>query len=445
MNAMQGTTEKRTDTLLLSEHAADEQIIERGIDAFVEVGNALRRIRDRRSYIYQYGTFEEYCHHRWKLTKSYANNLIAASTAAGNLTTIVVKPTHETQLRPLTTLKPEQQREVWKEAVDTSKNGRPTQKEVAAIVQKHKAQLPVLREPAKQSDYITLAAWNALHPDLRLPGGTIDLMAHGSTKSFNGQENTSIEWAQWSWNPVTGCLHNCPYCYARDIANRFYAQKFEPVILPDRLNAPINTNVPSKASEDISFKNVFVCSMADLFGRWVPALWIEAVLERVFDAPQWNFLFLTKFPQRMSEFEYPSNAWLGTSVDCQARVKNAERAFSKIKCRTKWLSVEPMLEPLKFSRLDLFQWIVIGGASDSAAIDGTPVTPEWTPPLDWIVDLHTQARAAGCRIYYKDNCGFGKDSALRIREFPWSDPPLKELPNVFRYLKQANNENEKPE
>ena len=32
---------------------------------------------------------------------------------------------------------------------------------------------------------------------------------------------TKIDWCDSSWNPVTGCLHGCEYCYARRIANRF--------------------------------------------------------------------------------------------------------------------------------------------------------------------------------------------------------------------------------
>ena len=34
-------------------------------------------------------------------------------------------------------------------------------------------------------------------------------------------EKTKIDWCDSSWNPVTGCLHSCKYCYARSIANRF--------------------------------------------------------------------------------------------------------------------------------------------------------------------------------------------------------------------------------
>lgn len=270
--------------------------------------------------------------------------------------------------------------------------------------------------------YLTVDTWEGMAPTER--AAALEILP--SEKTFNRQDSRSIEWAQWSWNPVTGCRHDCPYCYARDIALRFYPQEFEPSILPERFRAPWNTRVPEAAAGDVAFKNVFTCSMADLFGRWVPREWIETVIGIVRANPQWNFLFLTKFPKRYAEFEFPVNAWLGTSVDCQARVKNAEDAFAKIGGGTKWLSVEPLLQPLKFTRLNLFDWVVVGGASASTQ------TPAWVPPIDWIADLHQQARGAGCRIYYKDNCGM--EESLRIREFPWSDPPPRELPESFRYL-----------
>ena len=34
-------------------------------------------------------------------------------------------------------------------------------------------------------------------------------------------ENTKIEWCDYTWSPVTGCKHGCPYCYARKIAERY--------------------------------------------------------------------------------------------------------------------------------------------------------------------------------------------------------------------------------
>jgi protein gp37 len=286
--------------------------------------------------------------------------------------------------------------------------------------------------PAQSADkrYVTLADWNELHPDLQLPGGIIDEMA--GSDGLNPQDNKDIEWADWSWNPVSGCLHDCPYCYARDIAVNIYPAEvgFQPTLWPIRINAPIN-RYPKTA--DTAAKNIFVCSMADLFGRWVPVQWIERVLQTVADSPQWNFLFLTKFPKRMSEFKIPSNAWMGTTVDLQARVANAEKAFERVQAPIRWLSIEPMLEPLEFTHLDLFDWIVIGGASPSRATDGSPATPEWNVPIDWIVDLHGQARRAGCKIFYKTNSGLM--GVTRLREYPGSDLPEIATPSVFDYLR----------
>lgn len=277
---------------------------------------------------------------------------------------------------------------------------------------------------------VSLAIWKTLDNDERallLADGAVN-----SKSSFNKQDNEAIEWAQWSWNPVIGCEHECPYCYARDIATsaRFgeaFPNGFDPTFRPAALAAPKNTKVPRIADTDARFKNVFTCSMADLFGRWVPSEWIEAVFSTVRENPQWNFLFLTKFPQRLSEFDVPENAWIGTTVDLQARVKNAEKAFEKIKTGVRWLSVEPMLEPLKFDRLDLFQWIVIGGASRSSA------TPEFKPPFEWVADLVRQARAANVKVYFKTNL-----LGSRILELPFDAPIVSSnqdaAPDVFHYL-----------
>lgn len=314
--------------------------------------------------------------------------------------------------------------------------------EQAAAVDQPKEQLTLIaKEAHKQTKetrkekraakdppyYVTLTQWNAMHERMREQQFNRVVK---TSANFHQQSNDLIDWAQWSWNPVSGCLHECSYCYARDIANRFYDHKFEPTLHPDRLFAPRFTRVPAKAADDVRYKNVFTGSMADLFGRWVPAEWIEAVLKEAREAPQWNFLFLTKFPQRMSEFKIPRNAWMGTTVDCQARVANAERAFEKVRCDVRWLSVEPMVEPLTFQRLDLFDWIVIGGASASTQ------TPEWHPPLAWVEALEAQADAAGCRVYRKPNLFAPR------REMPWdaAQPTPGRAPDAFHYLGRKTGE-----
>ena len=153
-------------------------------------------------------------------------------------------------------------------------------------------------------------------------------------------------------------------------------------------------------------QRVFVCSMADLFGAWVPRDWIEAVLEQVRACPQWTFLFLTKNPKRLAEFTWPDNAWVGATVDTQARVARTEDAFRNVTARIKWISCEPLTDDLRFRSLDLFNWVVIGAKSQTTrCVAGQP---HW----EWVENLIRQARAAGCRCYIKPNL------TVRPKEFP---------------------------
>jgi protein gp37 len=251
--------------------------------------------------------------------------------------------------------------------------------------------------------YVTLpAGWDRLSGRER----RALLATVGRSRFVFQADNENVGWALWTWNPVSGCGHNCPYCYARDIVNRLYPgeDRFGPRLWPGRLTAVRNTPFPQEkidAEPDparlLGLGNVFVVSMGDLFGLWVPAEIIEAVLAECRAAPQWRFLFLTKYPLRMSEFDFPTNAWVGITVDSQARVANAEKAFRKVRAGVKWLSVEPMLERLTFTDLGAFQWVVLGGASPSTR------TPEWVPPRAWVADLERQAAAAGVPVYEKTN------------------------------------------
>ncbi len=279
------------------------------------------------------------------------------------------------------------------------------------------------RQPESETDhdeYIGLAAWEAMS----VPERVHALTQTTSGTKLNRQIGTSIEWAQWSWNPVTGCRHGCEFCYARDIANHYFPQKFEPVLLPGRLGAPAATDVPMEAASDIRHKNVFTCSMADLFGRWVPQEWIDRVLDVIRTQNQWNYLLLTKFPQRLAEQDWPSNAWVGTTVNRQADILRATKAFEKVRkagsATVTWLSVEPLIEPLKFDSLALFDWIVIGGASKSAR------TPKWVPPRRWVEDIIDVAEGDGCRVYMKTNLEY-----RRIELPGWSEPEADEAPVAF--------------
>lgn len=225
------------------------------------------------------------------------------------------------------------------------------------------------------------------------------------SKTIFNRTNESIEWAKWSWNPVVGCRHGCTYCYARDIAVRFM-NGFEPRFLPGRLSAPWETPKP-KRLDDIGERNVFVCSMADLFGEWVPQEWIDQVLDAVTAAPEWwNFLFLTKNPSRLLEVQWSANCWVGTTVDCQASVQAAQDVFARLQAPVKFLSCEPLREPLLFGNMSMFDWVIIGGQSKSTG-DG-----ERQPAWEWVEDLVSQARDSSCKVYFKPNL------TVRPKEWP---------------------------
>jgi len=141
--------------------------------------------------------------------------------------------------------------------------------------------------------------------------------------------------------------------------------------------------------------------MADLFGEWVPQEWIDKVFDAALRAPQWEYLFLTKFPQRYRRINLPPRAWFGASVDQQKRVKVTERVMREIEVMVRWVSVEPMLEPISFSDLSWCDLLVIGAQSETNQPGGH--VPAFAPELEWVFDLVTQARAVDCPVYLKPN------------------------------------------
>ncbi len=137
-----------------------ESVIQKNLTAFYEVGFALMQIRDNRLYREIYGTFEEYCKEKWGFTKSRANQLISASEVADNLTTTVAKEIPERHLRPLTSLPPEEQREVYQKAVETAPDGKVTAKHVEETVSKMNKKGYIYTETYPVSDamaFVTMA------------------------------------------------------------------------------------------------------------------------------------------------------------------------------------------------------------------------------------------------------------------------------------------------
>lgn len=250
---------------------------------------------------------------------------------------------------------------------------------------------------------------------------------------------TSIEWCDYSWNPVTGCMHACRdiYCYntmkATAPLNRFgavyledgrrksaknwqlretgglhIAKKgeinpfgYDPTFYPHRLDEPLKVKRPGR---------IFVVDAGDLFGRWVRADWIWRVLH-IATLAQWHtFLFLTKNPARYREFEFPGNCWLGTTITSDKDSWRAEALLSaKGKAPVLFLSIEPLLGKLTIP-LEGFQWIIVGAQTGK-----NPVMPD----KGWIEEILTRARIAAVPVFMKTNIG---PRASLIQEYPLFAP-----------------------
>ena len=354
-----------------------EAVIKENMVGFIAVGEALKQINEGRLYRATHKNFQDYCIERWEFDRQRAYQLIRSAAVAENVNKFLhIVPERESHVRPLISLKPEKQIEVW-EAVTTQ------------------AKADKVR--------ITAELVQNVRGSMKEDGESIG--------QFNST-NENIDWAKWSWNPVTGCKHGCEYCYARETANlrrRLFPKGFKPHLRSERLAIPAKMEKLKLSDRDKDIRgirDVFTCSMADLFGDWVPQKWIDKVMAAVREAPSWNFLFLTKNPKRLVEIDWPENAWAGATVDSQARVRPTIAAMKKVKAKVRFVSCEPLLAELKFPTMKCFDWVIIGAQSSHGSL------PEFQPEVSWVNSLIDQAHDSGCEVYCKPNLRWS------MREYP---------------------------
>ena len=114
-----------------------EVVIKQGLKTFVEVGQALMIIRDKRLYKAEYSRFEDYCNEKWNIGRKYANRLINSKKVVENLIS-EIKPQNESQTRPLTQLNKNQQNQVWNSILRKYDTIKITRKIVTKEVQRFK-------------------------------------------------------------------------------------------------------------------------------------------------------------------------------------------------------------------------------------------------------------------------------------------------------------------
>jgi protein gp37 len=233
---------------------------------------------------------------------------------------------------------------------------------------------------------------------------------------------SGIEWTESTWNPITGCNKvspGCKYCYAERMAERLqamgqpnYRNGFELTLQPQMLELPLQWKKP---------QTIFVNSMSDLFHKDVPLAYIQRVFD-VMRRAQWHrFQVLTKRGERLAavspEISWPANVWMGVSVEHTNFVHRID-ALRSTGAHVKFLSLEPLLGPLR--RLDLrgIDWVIVGGESGPRA---RPIDPAW------VTDIRDQCSRARVAFFFKQWGGKNKKRAGRILDGrTWEEMPLTE-------------------
>jgi len=221
-------------------------------------------------------------------------------------------------------------------------------------------------------------------------------------------KRSRIEWTESTWNPVTGCTKisaGCTNCYAERMAKRLHAMGqpnykngFKVTCHEHALELPLKWRKPQV---------IFVNSMSDLFHEDIPEQFIARVFDVMLRADWHRFQVLTKREERLRELSqrlpWPENVLMGVTVEniaCINRITALQNTTAKIK----FLSMEPLLEPIENLDLRGIDWVIVGGESGFGA---RPMKEEW------VTDIKLQCEANGVPFFFKQWGGVNKKSTGR--------------------------------
>jgi protein gp37 len=232
--------------------------------------------------------------------------------------------------------------------------------------------------------------------------------------------NSTIEWTEATWNPVTGCTKisiGCKNCYAERMAHRLQAMGQPNYVLGFKVK--IHKKVLLLPFRWKKSRRIFVNSMSDLFHEEVPESFIAEVFRTMSLTPHHTFQVLTKRSdnlRRLSQsLTWPTNVWMGVTVensDYLYRIKDLRSTPAKIK----FISFEPLLGAISKVDLKGVDWVIVGGESGPKA---RPMSPSW------VEDIRDQCLEAGVPLFFKQWGGFNRKKAGRLLNGrTWDDIPV---------------------
>ena len=231
--------------------------------------------------------------------------------------------------------------------------------------------------------------------------------------------NSAIEWTESTWNPVTGCNKispGCKNCYAERMSKRLkamgqsnYRNGFKLTLQPHMLELPLRWKKP---------QTIFVNSMSDLFHKDVPLEYVQGVFDVMKRAHWHRFQVLTKRADRLEQLspllEWTPNIWMGVSVESQKYISRIDH-LRRTGAKTKFLSLEPLIGPLKDLDLKGIDWAIVGGESGFGA---RPM------PIHWVTSIREQCVDAGVAFFFKQWGGVQKKKHGRVLEGrTWDEMP----------------------
>lgn len=232
--------------------------------------------------------------------------------------------------------------------------------------------------------------------------------------------NSSIEWTESTWNPVTGCTKispGCNHCYAERMAKRLqamgqpnYTNGFEIALHEKVLELPLMWKKP---------QTIFVNSMSDLFHENVPTDFILQVFDVIHRARWHRYQILTKRSDRLLKLDpyltWESHIWMGVSVENKNYIFRMDH-LRQTHALIKFLSLEPLLGPLQRLNLKGIDWAIVGGESGQQA-----------RPMDaaWVVDIRNQCQRAKVPFFFKQWGGPNrKKTGRKLEGRTWNEIPL---------------------
>lgn len=249
---------------------------------------------------------------------------------------------------------------------------------------------------------------------------------------------TGISWTDSTFNPWIGCTKvgpGCDHCYAEteDARRQWGGAKHWGAGVPRHRTSVAYWKNPVKWNRD-GWRRVFCASLADVFDNEAPQEWRDDLWELIASTPSLTWLILTKrignvngMAEYWHRYGWPHHVWIGaTIVDAEEAKRDAPK-LRLVPAKVRFISYEPALGPVDWTKYPWIDWIIVGGESTQGA-SARDFDVEWAyNTITQAVDIGAApfVKQLGSRQGLKDRAGADPGEwpiDLRVQEYPTPRP-----------------------